>query len=233
MIFHRISKLWRAVMGSGLSELEAQNAEAMLDLEREQLRDQVGKYNEGLAGYAGLIERLKAEQKRQGRERGELEPRLQSRLAAGDRASAGKHALRLEAIAERDAILASDLAEAERTYKELVRAREVALVAARERIDSLKRSIDECKVQEALASVTELAAGMHGSIGLTDGTLDRIRERVDDRKLNAAGRARVARDSIDTTAVRVQESEQEALAEEALRRFETPAYNPAPDGIGG
>lgn len=231
MIFHRISKLWRAVVGSGISELEAHNAEAMLDLEREQLRDQVGKYNEGLAGYAGLIERLKAEQKRLGKERGELEPKLRSRLAAGDRVNAGKHALRLEAVGEREAALASELLEAEGTYKEMVRAREVALVAARERIETLKRSIDECKVQEALASVTELAAGMHGSIGLTDGTLERIRERVDDRKHKASGRARVARDSIDTTAVRAQEAEHEALAEEALKRFE--GYGVAPEGIGG
>jgi phage shock protein A len=188
MIFHRISRLWRAFIGSGLTELEAQNAEAMLDLERESLREQVGKYNEGLAGYAGLIERLKAEDKRLHKEHAELEPKLRARLGAGDRTTAGKHALRLEALAQRRTTLATELTETEATYNELVRAREVALVSARERIETLKRSIDECKVQEALADLTELASGMHGSIGLSDGTLDRVRERMDERKHRAAGR---------------------------------------------
>ena len=220
MICRRINRLWRACVGSGLTELEAQNAESMLDLEREQLREQVGKYNQGLAGYAGLIERLKAEQARLTKERAELEPKLRTRLAANDRDSAGKHALRLEAIAQRLTTLASELQESESTYRELVRAREVALVTARDRIEALKRSIDECKVQEALADLTELAAGMHGSIGVSDGTLERVRERVEDRKHHAAGRARVARDSIDVSGVREREAEQDAMAEEALRRFE-------------
>jgi phage shock protein A len=221
MIFQRITRLWRAVIGSNLTELEAQNAEAMLDLERESLRDQVGRYNEGLAGHAGLIERLKAEQLRLHKERTELEPKLRARLAASDRTTAGKHALRLEAIAQRKSALDEELAQTEATYKELVRAREVALVSARERIEALKRSIDECKVQEALADLTELSAGMHGSIGLSDGTLDRVRERMDERKHRAAGRSRVARDSIDVAAVHAQEAEQAAMAQDALARFET------------
>lgn len=220
MIFQRINRLWRAMVGSGLTELEAHNAEAMLDLERESLREQVGKYNEGLAGYAGLIERLKAEDKRLEKEQADLEPKLRARLAANDRATAGKQALRLEAIAQRRTALATELSETESTYKELTRAREVALVSARERIETLKRSIDECKVQEALADLTELAAGMHGSIGLSDGTLERVRDRMDERKHKAAGRSRVARDSIDVAGVQAQEAEQNAMAQDALARFE-------------
>jgi phage shock protein A len=221
MIFQRISRLWRAFIGSNLTELEAHNAEAMLDLERESLREQVGKYNEGLAGHAGLIERLKAEQLRLRKEQTELEPKLRARLAASDRTTAGKHALRLEAIGQRRTALDEELVQTEATYKELVRAREVALVSARERIETLKRSIDECKVQEALADLTELSAGMHGSIGLSDGTLERVRERMDERKHRAVGRSRVARDSIDVAAVHAQEAEQAAMAEDALARFET------------
>jgi len=227
MIMQRINRLWRAVVGSGLSELEAQNAEAMLDLERESLREQLAKYNQGLAGYAGVIERLKAESGRLAKEQGELEPKLQARLGAGDRAGAGKHALRLSAISERQRLIADELSSTESTYQELLRAREVALVAARERFEGLKRSIDECKVQEALADLSELSAGMHGSLGLSDGTLERLRERMDERKHHAAGRARVARDSIDMTSVRAQEAEHEAMAEEALRRYEAAAAQPA------
>jgi phage shock protein A len=220
MIIQRIHRLWRATLGSGLTELEARNAEAMLDLERESLREQVGKYNQGLAGYAGLIERLRAEQTRLRKEQQELEPRLRARLAVADRTSAGRHALRLQTIGERQQTIDLELTNTEATYRELTRARELALVSARERIETLKRSIDECKVQEALADLTELSAGMHGSIGLTDGTLERVRERMDERRHLAAGRARVARDAIDLTTVRAQEAEHEAIAEDALQRYE-------------
>jgi len=68
--------------------------------------------------------------------------------------------------------------------------------------------------------LTELAAGMHGSIGLSDGTLERVQERVEDKRNLAKGRVRVARDAFDSEDARLREAEQAASAEAALRRFE-------------
>jgi phage shock protein A len=221
MIGKRMWNVWRAVVGSGLTEVEASHAEAMLDLERSELHAKVHEYNRGLAGYAGLCEKLKSEIARLQAEQARLEPKLRARLDAGDRAGAGRHALRLEAIASELAQHRAQLDESEATYKELVRAREVALVAARDRIENLKRSIGEMKVQEALADLTELAAGLHGSIGMDDGTLERIKDRVDDKRNFAKGRVRVARDAFDTEEVRQREAEQTASAEAALLRYET------------
>jgi phage shock protein A len=220
MLTRRVTRLWRAVVGSGLTELEANNALAVLDYERETLRTQVAKYNQGLAGHAGLCHRMKAEIAGFQREREELEPRIQARLSAGDRAAASRHALRLEAIEDQLGRCKKELDEAEATYRELVRAREQAIVAARTRIDQLKRSIDECKLAEALAELTELASGLEGSLGHSDGTLDRVKERLDERRHFAAGRVRVARESIDTEELRAREAEQAALAAQALERFE-------------
>ena len=220
MLTRRVTRLWRAVVGSGLTELEANNAEAMLDYERERLRTQVAKYNAGLAGHAGICHRMKAEIEKLEREREELDPRLRARLSAGDRAAAARHALRLEVVEEQLTRYRKELDEAEATYRELVRAREQAISGARARIDLLKRSIDECKVSEALAELTELASGLQGTLGVTDGTLDRIKERVDERRHYAAGRVRVARESIDTEELRAQEAERVARAEQALERFE-------------
>jgi phage shock protein A len=230
MITKRIVNVWRAVVGASLTNLEANHAEEMLGLEREELQKQIYQFNRGLAGHAGLCERLKSEITRLEKERTALEPKLRARLATGDRIGAGRQAMRLEAIASEHAQHTSQLVEAEATYKELVRAREVALVAAKEKIEGLKRSIGDYKVQQALADLTELAAGMHGSIGLTDGTLDRVKERVDEKRNFAAGRARVARDAIDTSGVRLREAEQEAMAEDALRRFEVIGA-PSTDGL--
>ena len=61
---------------------------------------------------------------------------------------------------------------------------------------------------------------MNGTLGIDNATLERLKERIDEKRDRAAGRARVARDSIDTSAAREQEAEQSVLAEAALRRFE-------------
>jgi phage shock protein A len=127
--------------------------------------------------------------------------------------------MRLEVIASQSETLSAELSETEATYAELVRSREVALVAARERLEALKRSIGELKVQQALADLSELATGMQGSLGVSD-RLDRIKDKVEDKRNFAAGRARVARESLDVEDVRVREAEQQAMAEAALRRFE-------------
>jgi phage shock protein A len=199
----------------------------MLDLERLELHNKVHEYNRGLAGYAGLSEKLKGEIARLEQEEQRLQPKLRARLDAGDRVMAGRHAMRLETIADELQRHRAQWGETEATYKELVRAREVALVGARDRIESLKRSIGELKVQRALADLTELAAGMHGSIGVSDGTLERIQERVDEKRDFAKGRVRVARDAFDTEDVRVREAEQAAIAEAALRRYESAGQAPA------
>lgn len=220
MLTKRVIQVWRAMLGSGLTNLEVKNAEALLDLEREELRRKVAQYNLGLAGYAAISEKLKADIGRLNLERAQLEPKLRTRLDAQDRASASRLALRLETIDEQLAKHHTQLADTELTYKDLVRAREVALVTARDRIESLKRDIGDLRVQESLADLTEMAAGMHGAIGLTDATLERVQAGVNEKRHFAAGRARVARDAIDVTEIQTREAEQTAMAEAALQRFE-------------
>ena len=122
--------------------------------------------------------------------------------------------------------------EAEATYRELVRARQVAIVAAKDKIEGLKRSIGDYRVQQALADLTEMAAGMQGAIGLNDGTLERVKDKVDEKRNYAAGRVRVARESIDSTEVRMREAEQTAMADAALARFEAAAAPPAAPDLG-
>jgi len=220
MITKRVMNVWRAVVGSGLTKLEVNNAEALLELEREELRRKVAQYNLGLAGYAAISEKLKADIARLTQERVQLEPKLRARLDAQDRVTASRHALRLETIDGQLQKHETQRAETEVTYKELVRAREVALVTARDRIDALKRDIGELRVQESLADLTELAAGMHGAIGNTGATLDRVQAGVNQKRDLAAGRARVARDSLDVAEVHTREVEQAAMEESALQRFE-------------
>ena len=64
-----------------------------------------------------------------------------------------------------------------------------------------------------------MASGMITSIGGSGDTLDRLHKMVEEERETAAGRARVARDSLNTTDVLIKEEEQKALAEQALADF--------------
>jgi hypothetical protein len=111
------------------------------------------------------------------------------------------------------------MAQAEETYQNLVKARDVAVGAARAKIQSLKGAINDLRMKTALAEMNEMAAGMVTQIGGSGDTLNRLHEMVEEERNKAAGRARVARDSLDMGQIHVQEAEQKALADQALADF--------------
>ena len=95
----------------------------------------------------------------------------------------------------------------------------MAVAAARAKIEGLKGAITDMRMKQALAEMHETAAGMVSEIGGSGDTLNRLHEMVEDERTKAAGRARVAKDSIDMTNVNVAEAEMEALADQALADF--------------
>ncbi|MGY8688518.1 MAG: hypothetical protein ACKVHP_12400, partial [Verrucomicrobiales bacterium] len=113
----------------------------------------------------------------------------------------------------------AQLEEAEKTYRELMTARDVSIKEARSKIEELRRGIDDMKVQSAMAELNEMAAGMVNEIGGSGDTLNRLQEMVEDERSKARGKARVAKDSIDSTEVRALEMEQSAMEEQALADF--------------
>ena len=64
-----------------------------------------------------------------------------------------------------------------------------------------------------------MAAGMVQQIGGAGDTLGRLSEMIEEDRQRAAGRARVARDSLDTSGIAMKDAEQKALADQALADF--------------
>ncbi len=220
MLFERMRRLVGAIAGNTVTELEAAHPAAVLDAERTRLRLQVARYNQGLAAHAAIGERLRHRAAQLAREQGALNVRIERRLAASDRARAAEAALRLEEVRVELARGAEQLARSEATYQELTRSRNLAVDAARTRIEAMKRSIGEVQAQRALAELCELAADLHGSIGVSEGTLERVHERLEEERELAVGRARVAREVLDADRDESAEQDRFAQAEEALQRFE-------------
>ncbi len=218
-MFRRLSNLMRGFLSLFISGLERQHPEALLEVEQENLRKQIAQYNQGLASHAGLCEGLIAQVRRLENEERDLRAKTSANLRAGNRDSAAQYALRLQTVERELGENRTQLEQAEKTYKDLVKARDVAIAAARQKIESLKAGISDMKMKRAMAELTEMASGMISQIGGSGETLDRLSSIVEEERQKAAGRARVARDSMDMSGVVMKEAEQHALAEQALADF--------------
>jgi phage shock protein A len=238
-MFRRIATLFKGFMSLFVSGIEREHPEAILEAEKENLRVQIAKYNQGLASHAALCEQLNAQIRRGEAEEQELRAKATANLRAGNKELAGQYALRLQTVSSELAENRKQLDASEATSRELIKARDVSVKAARDKINSLKRSIDDMKIKKAQAELTEMASGMISEIGGSGDNLNRLQEVVEEERNKAAGRARVAKDSLDTSGIQMKEAEQTALADQALADFaaregialdtpsvETPAANP-------
>ncbi len=218
-MFRRIANLFRGFLGLFITGLERQNPEALLEVEKENLRKQIANYNQGLAAHAGLCERLMTQVRKLESEERDLRAKAAANLRAGNRDAAAQHALRLQTIQRELTENRTQLGQAETTYKELIKARDVSVKAAQAKIEELKHSLDDLKIKRATAELTEMASGMISTIGGSGDTLDRLHTMVEEEREKAAGRARVARDSLSSSDIDLKENEQKALAEQALADF--------------
>jgi phage shock protein A len=218
-MFKRIGNLIRGFLGLFISGLEKQNPEALLEVEKENLRKQIGNYNQGLAAHAGLCERLMTQVKKLESDERDFRAKVTAHLRAGNRDAAGQYALRLQTVNRELDENRKQLEQAEETYKNLIRARDVSIKSAQQKIEALKFSLDDLKVKRATAELTEMASGMISQIGGAGDTLNRLHEMVEGEREKASGRARVAKDSLDTSGVDLKAAEQTALAEQALADF--------------
>jgi len=218
-MFKRLANLIKGFFGLFIGGLEKKNPEALLEVEKENLRKQISEFNQGLAAHAGLVERLISQVKKLDAEENELKAKTKALIQAGQREAAADMALRFKQVDQQHDDLRGQMEDAEKRYKELVRARDVAVKAARKKIEEISRGIDDMKTQKAMAELNEMAAGMVGSIGGSGDTLNRLEEMIEEERTKAAGRARVAKDSVDMSGVVVKEAEQKALADMALADF--------------
>ena len=215
-MFKRIWNLIKGMLGLAVTNAEASNPGALLELEKENLRKQIAQYNQGLASHAALVERLISQVEREEKRERDLKAKAPAHIKAGNNEPASRYALSLQEIRTELKDNRAQLVDAEKTYKELTKARDVTIQEAKRKIESLRFGIQDMKIQKATAELSEMATGMISELGGSGETLDRLEGIVQDQREQAAGRARVARDSVDMSEVKLKESEENALADMAL-----------------
>jgi phage shock protein A len=220
-MLRRIGTLFRGFFGLFISGLEKANPAALIEAEKENLRKQISRFNDNLASHAGFVERLMRQIKNLEQKEKELTARVGANIKAGNRALAGQIALELQTVKAQLDENREQLVASEDTYKKLLKTRDVAVSEAQAKIEKLKRLMSEAEMMEAQAELQEMAKGMVSQIGGGGDTLNRVEEYLNERRDKAAGRARVASSTIDTSQIEIKEAEQGALAEQALADFET------------
>lgn len=230
-MLNRLANLIRGFLSLFISGLEKANPRALIEAEKENLRQQIGRFNEGLANHAAFVERLMRQVKNLEAQEREYAAKAAANLKVGNRNAAGQYALQLKTVREQLEENRQQLEAAEVTFKNLTKARDVAVTEARQKIEALRRMLSEAEMMEAQAELQEMAQGMITEIGGAGDTLNRVEEYLTERRDKAAGRARVASTTIDTSKVELMEAEQQALADQALAEFAA-AYGlemPAPE----
>ena len=196
-MFKRLGNIIRGFFSLFVSGLEKQNPEALLEVEKNNLRAQIGQYNQGLASHAALCERLISQVRRLEVQEKEFRAKTAAHLRAGNREAAGQLALQLQGVTAQLSENKTQAEQAEKTYQDLIRARDVAVRTATDKIEKLKSALGDLKVKKATAELNEMASGMITQIGGAGDTLNRLSEMVEEERDKAAGRARIARDSLD------------------------------------
>ena len=219
-MFGRIGNLFRGFASIFVSGVERRNPEALLEVEQENLRKQIAKFNASLAAHAGLVEQMIAQVRKLEVDEADLRAKTSANLKLGNREAAGSSALRLQTTERALADNRAQMEQAETKYKELVRARDVAVQLTRRRIEALKSGIGDMKMKRAMAEITEMASGMVTQLGSSGDTLNRLEAMVNEERYKAGGRVRVAVDALDKGDAPLRQAEQDALAEQALEAFE-------------
>lgn len=234
----RLLNLIKGFFGMFLKGMEKNNPEALLELEKENLRKTIANFNDGLANHAGLVEKLSAQSKKLQTEEDDLRKKIAALLQAGKRDLAGQLAVRLQTVDTEGNNISLQFAECELQYKELIKTRDLSVKAAKDKIEEISRGMNDLKVKKAAAELTEMANGMVSKIGSGADSLDRIGTLVEEERNKAAGRLRVAKDSSDMTMIAELEAANNTSAEIALAQFEaemgmaSPTTLPSPSKVG-
>ena len=233
-MFKRISKIFKGFMSLFIKNIETKNPEALLEAQREELREKVSQFNTNLAKQAGFVARLERFVAEREKKEKELLAKAQVNLKAGNMDIAGK------AAAERKNILAeleqykAQLVTAKQSYQNLVRTKDVTIKEAKSKLEALQQKLSQVKMKEAEAELQEMSQSMVGELGAGGDTMNRLEEQLNERLELATGKAQVAKDSADFSDIVMKESEQKALENQALAELaasmgmDYSPYGPAP-----
>ncbi|MEW6709520.1 MAG: PspA/IM30 family protein, partial [Candidatus Riflebacteria bacterium] len=181
-MFKRLMNLIRGFFGLFIKGLESSNPEALIEAEKENLRNQISRFNENLANHAAFTERLMRQVKTLSAKEKELTAKITANIKAGNKKVAGQLALQLQTVKAQLEENQQQLEIADKTFKDLEKSRDVSIREAQAKIEKLQSLVSEAEMLEAQAELQEMAKGMISGIGASGDTMNRVTEILHERR---------------------------------------------------
>lgn len=196
--------------------MEQSNPEALLEAQKEEIREKISQFNSNLAKQAGFVARLERFVKEHEAKEKECLAKAAANLKAGNKEAAGKYALERKNILTALEGYKAQLVTAKKTYEDLVKTKDITVKEAKAKLESLSQKLSQVKMKEAESELLEMSKAMVGELGEGGDTMNRLEEQLNERLELATGKATVAKDSSDFSEVQMKESELSALQDQAL-----------------
>jgi len=218
-IFARIGRLFRGIASLFVSGLEERNPEALMESARQEFRDRMASYNQALARMAGVAERLKSQIRMKTTRAQDLERRIMANHRAGNMVLAGSLARELQELKSDLTTDTEELSESEEAYQVNLRQAKVAQKEFEDKVRKLDRQLSQVKIKEAQAEAAGALNNVAFKVGDLGDTMKTVEEVLQKRYEVSAGKARLAKDSVDMAMVQEKEGERKALEQGALADF--------------
>ena len=227
------SRVGRLFVGKGLEGVEAaeaRNPKAMLALRVQQFNEQQAKFNNALAGQAGIVARLDAQIKDGTAQIAAGTARVKQLVALNNDADRSKAALLAGQVAEQQKHLDENKVQREASneqFKMLSRQRDEMVRKAKTEIEQVRSMIGDAEMAEARAEMAKMVSSVQFDVDA--GGLANLKDSLQKRVANAEGAVRVATESAEQAPWAQSEAERKANDEAALAALlgNVPADKPA------
>lgn len=218
-IFARLGRLVRGFFGLFISGLEEANPEALMDAAKQDFRNKMALYNQALARMAGIAERLKGQIKTKSIRLDDLQKRILANHRAGNMELAGSLARELQELSTDLSHDKAELADTEEAYQNNLRQAKIAQKEFEDKIRKLENQLSQVRVKEAQAEAAAAMGNVAFKVGDLGDTMKTVEESLNKRYEMSAGKARLAKDMVDTGVLAEKENERKALEQNALAEF--------------
>ena len=186
---------------------------------RDDFKAKMTHYNTALARMAGITERLKGQVKMKTARATELERSILANHSAGNVERAGMLARELQELKSDLATDAEEMKESEEAYQANLRQRNVVQREFDDKLQRLSKQLSQVQIKEAQADAAAAIGNTAFKVGDLGDTLKDVEGILQKRYEVSAGKARLAKDSVDMSVVQEKENERKALEQSALAEF--------------
>lgn len=214
-MWKRFIRAIKALFGGAISAIE--DPRLILEQNIRELNDQVPKMNESIATVKASVTLLDKEHKKYQAEYNDLISKMKAAINAGRDDIAAQYAVRLESLKSHMASTSQQLETAKAAYdkalevkKAFMREKDKKIAEAREALRAHERS----KWQKKIADTME-----QFEVGGIDQTHDEMLTKVNEQTAKNEARMEMALDSVDTTAMKLDEEAEKIRAQELVKQF--------------